>query len=201
MAGDYCTGNDCRQFTLLTSARVLVSMTNNVHLILGGARSGKSSFAEKIAHETGKEVVYIATATRQDDEMQDRIDRHKSDRPEHWITVEEPLELAQVVQHYSGDNVCILIDCLTLWLTNILMQESDIGSLEDYKTDLLAVLTLCLDSSSSVILVSNEVGQGIVPLGELSRRFVDEAGWLHQDIAAMADQVTFVVAGLPMTLK
>lgn len=176
-------------------------MTNNVHLILGGARSGKSRFAEKIAHETGKEVVYIATATSQDDEMQDRIDRHKSDRPEHWITVEEPLELAQVVQHYSGDNVCILIDCLTLWLTNILMQESDIGSLESYKTDLLEVLTLCLDSSSSVVLVSNEVGQGIVPLGELSRRFVDEAGWLHQDIAAIADQVTFVVAGLPMKIK
>jgi adenosylcobinamide kinase/adenosylcobinamide-phosphate guanylyltransferase len=174
-----------------------------VHLILGGARSGKSSLAEKIAKESGKHVVYVATATVYDNEMQQRIARHVDDRPNHWVTVEEPLKLAEVLTRYSQDksqqDVCVLVDCLTLWLSNVLMQKDE--CLEQYKASLLKVLNTLNDFSGPVILVSNEVGQGIVPMGELSRRFVDEAGWLHQEIAAIAQSVTLVVAGLPLVLK
>jgi adenosylcobinamide kinase/adenosylcobinamide-phosphate guanylyltransferase len=181
-------------------------MNNQVHLVLGGARSGKSRFAEQLATDTGKKVVYIATATVYDDEMQQRINRHIDDRPAHWLTVEEPLRLAQILRLHAAEDTCILVDCLTLWLTNVLMAEqgqSDgvdhvLKSLADYKTELLETLT---NLPGQVILVSNEVGQGIVPMGELSRRFVDEAGWLHQDIARIANKVTLVVAGLPMKLK
>ncbi len=182
------------------------SMGNNIQLVLGGARSGKSRFAEQAAKESGLDVVYIATATIYDDEMQQRIDRHINDRPSHWLTVEEPLQLAQVLQQYSRVDNCILVDCLTLWLSNVLMAEQDqqqadpqgVKSFEIYKKDLLEILARL---PGQVILVSNEVGQGIVPMGELSRRFVDEAGWLHQDIARIAQTVTLVVAGLPLQLK
>ena len=187
-------------------------MDNQVHLVLGGARSGKSRFAEQAAIESDKNVVYIATATVYDDEMQQRINRHIDDRPAHWLTVEEPLLLAQVLKHHADKDTCLLVDCLTLWLTNVLMAEQDqstgsigtkdrlavIKSLAEYKEELLTTL---VSLPGQVILVSNEVGQGIVPMGELSRRFVDEAGWLHQDIARIANKVTLVVAGLPMALK
>ena len=179
-------------------------MSNKVHLVLGGARSGKSRFAEQAAIDSGKEVVYIATATVYDDEMQSRINRHIDDRPDHWLTVEEPLLLAQTLTKHADKDKCLLVDCLTLWLTNVLMAEQSknsgqgIKSLVEYKEELLTVLSIL---PGQVILVSNEVGQGIVPMGALSRRFVDEAGWLHQDIARIAQQVTLVVAGLPMHLK
>lgn len=181
-------------------------MSNRVHLVLGGARSGKSRFAEKTASDSELKVTYIATATVYDDEMQARINRHISDRPQHWLTIEEPLNLAKTLKDQAREDTCLLVDCLTLWLTNVLMaehdqsakSESDIKSLAEYKEELLTVLSRL---PGKVILVSNEVGQGIVPMGELSRRFVDEAGWLHQDIARIAQQVTLVVAGLPMSLK
>lgn len=191
-------------------------MKNQVHLVLGGARSGKSRFAERLAKESGKRVIYVATATIYDDEMQQRIDRHIDDRPDHWLTVEEPLLLAQTLKVHAAEDVCLLVDCLTLWLSNILMSDismSDVlmteqdqsviaqGSIKsptDYKNELLAAL---VDLPGQIVLVGNEVGQGIVPMGELSRRFVDEAGWLHQDIASIANKVTLVVAGLPMVLK
>ncbi|MFT6188592.1 MAG: adenosylcobinamide kinase/adenosylcobinamide-phosphate guanylyltransferase [Oleispira sp.] len=181
-------------------------MSNQVHLVLGGARSGKSRFAEQLAKESAKTVIYIATATVYDDEMQRRINRHIDDRPRHWQTVEEPLLLAKVLKQHAKDDVCLLVDCLTLWLSNILMTEQDqseeskddIESLAQYKADFLSTIA---ELPGQVILVSNEVGQGIVPMGELSRRFVDEAGWLHQDIARIANNVTLVVAGLPMVLK
>lgn len=175
------------------------NVVKGVHLILGGARSGKSSLAEKIAKESGKHVIYVATATVHDDEMQQRIERHIDDRPSHWTTVEEPIKLAEVLTQYSNEDVCILVDCLTLWLTNLLMKKTD--CVADYKAELLQVLAATDSFSGPIILVSNEVGQGIVPMGALSRRFVDEAGWLHQDIARVAQQVTFVVAGLPLVLK
>jgi adenosylcobinamide kinase/adenosylcobinamide-phosphate guanylyltransferase len=186
-------------------------MNNQTHLVLGGARSGKSRFAEQEATESAKNVIYVATATVYDDEMQQRIDRHIDDRPDHWVTVEEPLLLASVLKQHACEDTCLLVDCLTLWLTNVLMAEEasfesdgqERGLLEprsfsDYKEELLATLA---GLPGEVILVSNEVGQGIVPLGVLSRRFVDEAGWLHQDIARIANKVTWVVAGLPMVLK
>ena len=186
-------------------------MNNRVQLVLGGARSGKSRFAEQAATESGKNVIYVATATVYDDEMQQRINRHIDDRPAHWLTVEEPLLLAKVLNQHADQNTCLLVDCLTLWLTNVLMAEQDQFAhagqdtpplenrvLADYKDKLLTTLA---GLPGQVILVSNEVGQGIVPMGELSRRFVDEAGWLHQDIARLANKVTLVVAGLPMILK
>lgn len=173
-------------------------MNNSVQLVLGGARSGKSRFAEQLATDSQKEVFYIATATVYDDEMQQRVDRHVDDRPEHWITIEEPLALADVLKRNAKEGRCLLVDCLTLWLTNILMSEENGSCLESYKTELLTALA---DLPGQVILVSNEVGQGVVPMGELSRRFVDEAGWLHQDIARLAQKVTLVVAGLPLQLK
>lgn len=174
---------------------------NRVHLIIGGARSGKSRLAEQLAKDSCKEVVYIATATAHDDEMKQRIQHHIDDRPSHWLTVEEPTNLAEAIALHANDSTCIIVDCLTLWLSNLLMSEesSDQGKLlAEHKKALLSVLA---DSTSQIVLVTNEVGQGIVPMGALSRRFVDESGWLHQDIARIASEVTLVVAGLPMPLK
>lgn len=178
---------------------------NSVHLVIGGARSGKSRLAEQLAKDANqnlnKDVVYIATATIYDDEMKQRVKRHIDDRPSHWLTVEEPLELAQAIADHANESTCIVVDCLTLWLSNLLMDESRENNdelLTKHKEHLLEVLA---KSRSQIILVTNEVGQGIVPMGELSRRFVDEAGWLHQDIARIAEKVTLVVAGLPVALK
>lgn len=170
-----------------------------IQFFLGGARSGKSRLAEQAAAASNLDVVYIATAQGLDSEMQQRIVRHQNDRPTHWLTVEEPLNLTAVIQTYANDKRCLLIDCLTLWLSNQLLQQGEEQhNYHQQKTELLSVLA---NSPGQVILVSNEVGQGIVPLGELSRQYVDEAGWLHQDIAKVADQVRFVCAGLAMNLK
>lgn len=168
-----------------------------VELILGGARSGKSSLAEQYATDSALAVIYVATAAAADDEMSERIAHHQSRRPEHWKLVEEPLALAEVIrQHARADN-CLLVDCLTLWLTNQLLEENGAGW-PQARSELLAALS---EAPGRVILVGNEVGQGIVPLGELSRRFVDEAGWLHQAIARQAQRVIYTVAGLPHVLK
>ncbi|WP_428446362.1 bifunctional adenosylcobinamide kinase/adenosylcobinamide-phosphate guanylyltransferase [Photobacterium nomapromontoriensis] len=167
-------------------------------LILGGARSGKSSFAELQATESGKNVIYIATATAGDDEMVKRIARHQLDRPANWQVVEEPIDLAGAIRTYDHPDSCLLIDCLTLWLTNCLFNDDFTVDWLSQKADLLSALS---SVTGHVILVSNEVGQGIVPMGEMSRRFVDESGWLHQAIAKQVDRVTFVTAGLPQRLK
>jgi len=166
-------------------------------LVLGGARSGKSRFAETLAQRSGAEVVYIATATGQDVEMQARIAHHRTDRPADWQTVEEPLALASTLQQYALDGRLLLVDCLTLWLTNLLCLD-DAARLQAETNALLEVLPLL---PGQVMLVSNEVGLGIVPLGELTRRYVDEAGRLHQQLAAQLDTVIFMVAGLPHYLK
>lgn len=168
-----------------------------IHLILGGARSGKSRFAEQQVIQSGKQRLYLATAQALDKEMQQRIIRHQADRDSHWQTVEEPLHLAQQLNTYNSPEYCILIDCLTLWLTNCLLAQSN-----DCWPQEKQLLLECFDTlQADLILVSNEVGQGIVPMDALSRRFVDEAGWLHQAIAEKADKVSFIAAGLPLTLK
>lgn len=167
-------------------------------LVLGGARSGKSRHAEALAkqlEQTGKRVIYVATAKADDDEMHHRILRHQNDRPSHWQTIETPVDLAHYLQHFD-DQVVILIDCLTLWMSNLLMLDAKL--FDKYKNDFLGYLT---STTADVIMVSNETGLGVVPMGELTRRFVDEIGFLHQAIAVKADQVIFCVAGLPMTLK
>ncbi|WP_104098581.1 bifunctional adenosylcobinamide kinase/adenosylcobinamide-phosphate guanylyltransferase [Stutzerimonas kunmingensis] len=168
-----------------------------LELILGGARSGKSRFAERLAADSGLAVTYIATSQPLDGEMTERIAHHRERRPAHWTLVEEPLQLARVLREQAAANRCLLVDCLTLWLTNLLMLD-DAARLAEERNALLE----CLDGlPGRILLVSNETGLGVVPLGELTRCYVDEAGWLHQAVAERAQRVTFMVAGLPMTLK
>ncbi|SEE28745.1 bifunctional adenosylcobinamide kinase/adenosylcobinamide-phosphate guanylyltransferase [Pseudomonas anguilliseptica] len=166
-------------------------------LILGGARSGKSRLAERLAAESGLAVTYIATSQPLDGEMNERIQHHRERRPAHWGLVEEPLALARVLREQAGADKCLLVDCLTLWLTNLLMLD-DPARLSGERDALLD----CLDNlPGRLLLVSNETGLGVVPLGELTRRYVDEAGWLHQALAERCERVVFTVAGLPMVLK
>lgn len=168
-----------------------------LELILGGARSGKSRFAERLAADSGLAVTYIATSQPLDGEMTERIAHHRERRPAHWTLVEEPLQLVRVLREQAAANRCLLVDCLTLWLTNLLMLD-DAARLAEERD----VLLECLDGlPGRILLVSNETGLGVVPLGELTRRYVDEAGWVHQAVAERAQRVTFMVAGLPMTLK
>ncbi|MRI31936.1 bifunctional adenosylcobinamide kinase/adenosylcobinamide-phosphate guanylyltransferase [Endozoicomonas sp. OPT23] len=168
-----------------------------IELILGGARSGKSRLAEKTAAASGLKVIYIATATVYDDEMADRVEHHKQQRPDHWPVVEETIELAKVLEQHSSPDHCLLVDCLTLWLTNLLCSE-DKGIFQKQRHALLECLPKL---KGKVLFVSNEVGMGVVPMGELTRQFCDESGRLHQDIAELADKVTLTVAGLPHVLK
>jgi len=166
-------------------------------LILGGARSGKSAQAEKLAAESGLEVIYIATAQAWDDEMAARIAHHRHARPADWACVEEPLQLAKVLHALARPERCLLVDCLTLWLSNLLGSEDG----QVFERERAALLSALPTLPGRIILVSNEVGSGIVPMGELTRRFVDEAGRLHQAIAALSEQVQLVMAGLPLNLK
>lgn len=168
-----------------------------LELILGGARSGKSRLAERLAADSDLAVTYIATSQALDGEMAARIVHHRQRRPAHWTLVEEPLQLARVLREQAGAQRCLLVDCLTLWLTNLLMLEDPARLAEERD----AFLECLGELPGRVILVSNETGLGVVPLGELTRRYVDEAGWLHQAVADQAERVTFMVAGLPMTLK
>ena len=165
-------------------------------LILGGARSGKSALAEQYAGDSGLDVVYIATAEALDDEMAARIVHHRERRPEHWHAIEEPLQLAAMLQQQAEESRCLLVDCLTLWLSNLLAAGDEV-----FERERTALLQALPKLPGRVIFVSNEVGLGIVPLGELTRRFCDESGRLHQAVAAECERVTFVTAGLPMVLK
>ncbi len=166
-------------------------------LILGGARSGKSRLAERLAAESGLAVTYIATSQPLDGEMNERIQHHRERRPAHWALVEEPLALAKVLREQAAADKCLLVDCLTLWLTNLLMLD-DLSRLSAERDALLDCLS---GLPGRILLVSNETGLGVVPLGELTRRYVDEAGWLHQALAERCERVVFTVAGLPMVLK
>lgn len=166
-------------------------------LILGGARSGKSALAERLAHESGREVVYVATAQALDGEMADRIAHHRARRPPGWMSVEEPLALSSVLHQHARADRFLLVDCLTLWLSNLLGTDGGIHAMPQRD----ALLESVSDLPGDVVFVSNEVGLGITPLGELTRRFVDEAGRLHQALAQRCDRVVFVAAGLPLTLK
>ncbi|MFZ1428439.1 MAG: bifunctional adenosylcobinamide kinase/adenosylcobinamide-phosphate guanylyltransferase [Geminicoccaceae bacterium] len=164
-------------------------------LVLGGARSGKSAHAESLVVASGLQLVYIATAQALDGEMRQRIRHHRDRRSAAWLTVEAPLELAAAIATHTGPERAILVDCLTLWLTNVLLADRNPEAEGD---QLLAALAA---ATGPVVLVSNEVGLGIVPLDALSRAFVDHAGRLHQRLAQAADWVRFVAAGLPLDLK
>lgn len=171
------------------------------HLILGGARSGKSHYAEQLAHASNKQVIYIATGTIGDDEMQERISKHQSERPRYWETIEEPVLIADIIKQYSGSNNYLLVDCLTLWLSNILFDSEGNYQEDIFLQQKQALLDRLPDLQTDIALVSNEVGLGIVPIDKMSRRFVDETGKLHQQLAAICSHVTLVTAGLPQALK
>ncbi|MBJ8429045.1 MULTISPECIES: bifunctional adenosylcobinamide kinase/adenosylcobinamide-phosphate guanylyltransferase [Acinetobacter] len=168
-----------------------------LQLILGGARSGKSRLAEQTAIDRQLAVTYVATAQALDSEMQSRITHHQNQRPSHWSLAEEPLYLSKMLQKIDRPNQIILVDCLTLWLTNLLLLEDQ--NVQKFECEQLLKILPTLQSE--IILVSNETGLGVVPLGEISRRFVDEAGRLHQALGQIADKVVFCVAGFPMILK
>ncbi len=168
-----------------------------LQLILGGARSGKSHLAEKLAVDSALPVIYIATSQALDGEMSERVALHRQRRPDHWGLIEEPIELARVLRENAAPEQCLLVDCLTLWLTNLLMLE-DLARLAFERDQLLESLAAL---PGEIIVVSNETGLGVVPLGELTRRYVDEAGWLHQALAERCQRVVLTVAGLPLTLK
>ena len=168
-----------------------------LQLILGGARSGKSRLAEKLAAESGCAVTYIATSQPLDGEMNERVRHHRERRPGHWALIEEPIELARILRDNARADTCLLVDCLTLWLTNLLMLEDP----QRLNAERDALLQCLADLPGEIVFVSNETGMGVVPLGELTRRYVDEAGWLHQALAERCQRVVLTVAGLPLTLK
>lgn len=166
-------------------------------LILGGVRSGKSRLAERLAIDSNLPVTYIATAIAGDQEMLARIAAHRARRPPQWSLVEEPFKLAASLHTHATPDRCLLVDCLTLWLTQLLIAE-DAALLERERTALLDVLPRL---PGRVILVSNETNMGVTPVGALSRRYCDEAGRLHQDLAQICEHVVLTIAGLPHVLK
>lgn len=163
--------------------------------VIGGARSGKSRHAQMRAEQTGLAPVYVATAQAFDGEMADRIARHQADRDARWRTVEAPIDLAGAIAREAAPGRVLLVDCLTLWLTNLLLAEHDIAAA------LTALERAVAGAAGPVIVVSNEVGQGIVPDNALARRFRDEAGWANQRLAACCDEAELVCAGLALRLK
>jgi adenosylcobinamide kinase/adenosylcobinamide-phosphate guanylyltransferase len=163
------------------------------HFVLGGARSGKSRHAEALLEALPPPWVYIATAQAWDDEMRARIAEHRARRPPGWVTLDAPLDLPERLA--AAGDVPVLVDCLTLWLSNLMLGWHDIAMAS------AAMLAALAGRRATTVLVSNEVGLGIVPDNELARRFRDAAGRLHQRIAAQADHVVFMVAGLPLKVK
>lgn len=174
-------------------------MASRSILVLGGARSGKSGFAQRLAEDiaaaAGGKPGIVATAQAFDDEMTHRINQHKADRGDAWLCAEEPLELSAEISRFAPQCSALLVDCLTLWLSNIMHAEQDLTAQTAALIDALA------RSPCPVILVSNEVGLGIVPENPLGRAFRDAQGRLNQDVAQACDQVTFLAAGLPLHLK
>jgi adenosylcobinamide kinase / adenosylcobinamide-phosphate guanylyltransferase len=167
-----------------------------VTLVLGGARSGKSAHAERLALRMGLAPVYIATAQAFDDEMRERIARHRADRAGGgWRTVEEPIDLPDAIRSAASADAVVLVDCLTLWLSNLMLAGHDVAA---RRTALLEALAA---TAGPLVLVSNEVGLGLVPETPLGRAFRDAQGRLNQAVAAAADRVVFVAAGLPLMLK
>jgi len=180
-----------------------------IELILGGARSGKSKCAEaKICAQEqveNKHVIYLASATIDDDEMAARVSLHQHNRPDHWQLIEEPIYLAKILAENNRKNNLILIECLTLWVSNLLCLDAGLTE-HSKKTAVFSsekekFLQQLMKTQADIIMVSNETGLGVVPMGALTRRFVDESGFLHQDVAKISDKVTLVIAGLEHRLK
>lgn len=164
-------------------------------LVLGGARSGKSRFAEGLAVDCAADRHYVATGRAFDDEMRDRIAKHRVDRGDGWTTHEEPVDLVDQLRRIDEPSRVVLVDCLTLWVTNLMLESHDVAARSAELATALPQL------KARVILVSNEVGLGIVPENRMAREFRDHAGRLHQLVAQVATQVYFVAAGLPLKMK
>lgn len=167
----------------------------SVTLVIGGARSGKSRHAQAIAERHAGEPVFIATAQPFDAEMRDRISRHQADRDDRWRTIEAPIRLADAIARSDTPSGVVLVDCLTLWASNLLLMEEDIDG------HVRALDEVLMQARGSIVIVTNEVGWGIVPDNALARRFRDVAGRINQSVAARADRVDLVVAGLALPLK
>jgi adenosylcobinamide kinase/adenosylcobinamide-phosphate guanylyltransferase len=167
-------------------------------LVLGGIRSGKTALAERIASDADSPVVYVATATADDEEMARRVARHRQHRPPEWGLAEEPLRLASVLEAYVKEPAppLLLVDCMSLWVSNLLFAGDEV-----FARERAAFLQALEHYPGELVVVSNEVGLGIIGMDPLTRRFCDELGWLNQDIAACCDRVLMSVAGLPQTLK
>jgi adenosylcobinamide kinase/adenosylcobinamide-phosphate guanylyltransferase len=178
-------------------------------LIIGGARSGKSALAQTRARQSGLAVVFLATAAADDAEMARRVAHHRQHRPPEWISVEEPLQLGSALSRHAGAGTCILVDCLTLWLSNLFFAgraavQAEAGEPIDcplLSEQIAALLERIANFPGHLILVSNEVGCGIVPMNAVARAFADEQGRLNQRVAAVCDRVTLTAAGLPLELK
>jgi adenosylcobinamide kinase/adenosylcobinamide-phosphate guanylyltransferase len=173
-------------------------MATTHNLVIGGIRSGKTALAERLAVESGEPVVYVATATANDDEMTTRIRRHQQARPDGWALAEEPMELGHLLDMYTVASTppFLLIDCMSLWLSNLLFAGDEVFSKE--RTAFLAALK---HYPAGVVVVSNEVGLGTIGMDPLTRRFCDELGWLNQALAKLSNTVMMSVAGLPLVLK
>lgn len=174
------------------------------HLILGGARSGKSSLATRRALESGRDVALIVTARVTDEEMRERIERHRRERPTHWRVCEEPERLGEALRQF-GEETFVVIDCLTVWIANVLFPVAPDGSarVDDraWERERSSLFQALDRHRGDLVLVSNEVGLGIVPETPAGRRFRDEQGRLNRELAPRCDRVTFVAAGLPLELK
>jgi adenosylcobinamide kinase/adenosylcobinamide-phosphate guanylyltransferase len=178
----------------------------DITFVLGGARSGKSAHAERLAIESGLPVTYIATARIHDDEFAQRVRHHVERRPAHWPLVEAPLDLAGALRDADRAGHCMLIDCLTLWLANLLFAQDamsdDIAVLPQSAQQAFDAFDSALSGTQGkVIVVSNEIGLGVVPLGSVTRLYVDELGRLNQRVAAASERAVMMVAGLPLALK
>ncbi len=164
-------------------------------LILGGARSGKSARAQRLAEERLSQRIYVATAEAFDEEMADRIKRHQSQRGDGWMTVEAPVDLVTALQSHAAPDRVVLVDCLTLWLSNLM------GAKRDVELECAKLVNWIETAAGHVIFVSNEIGLGLVPETPLGRAFRDAQGRLNQSVAAACDRVEFIAAGLPIELK
>ena len=173
---------------------------SKIIFVTGGARSGKSRFAEEYAKKVPGQVAYLATAEALDEEMKERIEHHRGRRPKSWLTVEEPLDLAQAVKTLNGSCQVILLDCLTLWISNLIHQEAS-----GVECRALEMLEACFlnsrESGKNLILVSNEVGMGIIPDHPLNRVFSDITGRVNQFVSSQADEVYFMISWIPMKVK
>ena len=173
----------------------MITTSPGAVLVLGGARSGKSAFAERLVAETGLSRHYIATGRAWDDEMRARIAKHREDRGKGWETHEEPLALAACIADVAREDRTVLVDCLTLWVTNLMLEERDMAA------EFAGLAEAIEAAPGRLVFVSNEVGLGIVPDNRMAREFRDHAGRLHQQVAALVPEVYFIAAGLPLKMK